>query len=135
MLLAKTIIAAKESCGGSFTQTRHSTRHVFDRQLTTADTVTVYSVMELRFKESDLDIHEDSACFTVTIDKQERDGYYIGNGTYAVRYSPKAPATLTYRTSSAIKENDGRENQANGRIKRERQRYNFPKDTYLYIFT
>lgn len=97
----------KESWGGSFTKTGHSPRRIFSRQLTVKDTVPVYSIIELRFKGPRTDIPMDSACFTITIDKQKWDGYHTGNGTYSVRYVPKSPARLTYLTSSAIKELDG----------------------------
>lgn len=76
---------------------------MFERATTLNDTVPVYSVIELRMKGSELDIDQDSACFTATIDRQTWPGYYLGNGLYAVRYSPKAPAVLSYTVSSGIK--------------------------------
>ncbi len=97
----------KECWGGSFVRFDHSSRRIYDRPLTVKDTVPVYSVMELRFKGPVTDIPEGQPCFTVTIDKQKWDGYYVGGGTYVVRYAPKAPARLSYNTSSIIKELDG----------------------------
>lgn len=97
----------EESWGGSFVRTGHSPRRIFSRQLTVKDTVPVYSIIELRFEGPHTDIPMDSACFTITIDKQEWDGNHTGNGTYSVRYVPKSPARLTYLTSSAIEELNG----------------------------
>lgn len=99
----------KESCwGGSFRRTAYTSRRVFERATTLNDTVPVYSVIELRMKGPEqLDIDPDSVCFTATIDRQTWPGYYLGNGLYAVRYSPKAPAVLSYTVSSGIKELDG----------------------------
>lgn len=97
----------KDSWGGSFEKMSYSPRKVFNRELNDKDTVAVYSVMELRFKGPHIDASPDSVVFNVTIDRQQWNGYYTGNGTYAVRYVPKAPAKLTYVTSSVIKELDG----------------------------
>ena len=97
----------KECWGGSFAKTRHSARRVFTRQLTSADTVAVYSTVEMRFSGPRIDVGEDSVCFTMTVDNQVWAGYYTGDGTYSIRYSPKAPAKLAYVTSSAIRELDG----------------------------
>lgn len=103
-----------EDCwGGSFVPVTRSPRRVFCRNLTLSDTVAVYSVVELRLKGPIPATAEDSAslcnqpAFTFIIDNQKWDGQYIGNGIYAVRYSPKAPAHLTYTIASDIKELDG----------------------------
>ncbi len=74
---------------------------------TAIDTVPCYAVVELRFVGPEREISPDTACFTVTIDKQQWDGYYIGSDIYAVRYVPKAPARLDYVTTSTIAELDG----------------------------
>lgn len=98
----------KENCwGGSFERTAYTSRRVFERAATLNDTVPVYSVVELRMKGPELDISQDSVCFTLTIDRQTWPGYYLGNGLYAVRYSPKAPAVLSYAVNSDIKELNG----------------------------
>ena len=95
------------SWGGSFSPISHSSRRVFDRKTTKRDTIPVYSIVEWHFKGPQRnDIAQDSACFTATIDKQQWAGYYVGNGEYVLRYSPKAPATLSYVISSNIKELD-----------------------------
>lgn len=101
----------KECWGGRFMKTRHSARRMFyDKQLTVKDTVPVYSVMELYFSvpskiaRKSNDTAKDSAAFTITIDNQQWNGEYVANGVYSVRYSPKAPGRLTYRTSSSIEE-------------------------------
>ena len=97
-----------ESWGGSFEPIRHSSRRIFHRQTTEQDTVPVYSVVEWFFKgPKKKAIHEGDSCFTATIDKQQWTGYYLGKGVYVLRYSPKAPAKLTYKLSSAIRRLDG----------------------------
>lgn len=94
----------EESWGGRFAPIKHSSRRVFHGQTTENDTIPVYSVVEWHFKgPKKKDIAEDSVCFVATIDKQQWAGYYVGNGQYVLRYSPKAPACLTYSISSPIK--------------------------------
>ncbi len=97
-----------ESWGGSFERISESPYTVYNRNTCDSDTVTPYSVVEFRF---DGPIQDDNAIgkkyFTFTIDKQDWDGVYIGDGKYAVRYSPKQPAVLDYKVSSDIKEIDG----------------------------
>ena len=94
----------EESWGGRFAPIKHSSRRVFHGQTTENDTIPVYSVVEWYFKgPKKKDIAEDSVCFVGTIDKQQWAGYYVGNGQYVLRYSPKAPACLTYSISSPIK--------------------------------
>ena len=93
-----------ESWGGNFTPIERSSRTIFERNTTTADTVVAYSTLEWRFKGPELIIQEDSACFTMKISGQIWPGYYLGNGIYGVRYSSKKPETCTYKTSSSIPE-------------------------------
>lgn len=98
----------KECWGGSFENIYESPRTVFNHIPTVKDTVAVYSVMELMFKGPVLDASEKGKkYFTMRVDKQDWDGVYLGDGTYAVRYSPKAPAVLTFTTQSNIKELNG----------------------------
>ena len=97
-----------ESWGGRFEPIKHSAHRVFRRATTERDTVPVYSVIEWYFKgPKKKDIAADSVCFVATIDKQQWAGYYVGNGLYVLRYSPKAPARLTYSISSPIKQLNG----------------------------
>ena len=96
-----------ESWGGSFEKMGHSYRTVFKGNTTSSDKFPVYSVIELVFKGPESEEKIGSPCFTLHVDKQDWDGYYLGNGTYSVRYAPKSPATLEYRISSGIKELDG----------------------------
>ena len=77
-----------ESWGGSFEPTARSSRPVFHRLTTAADTVSIYSIIEFHVKGPDRpDIPADSACFTLTIGRQEWDGFHLGGGDYAVRHS------------------------------------------------
>lgn len=98
----------KESWGGSFEKMKESPRVRFSRNTTKKDTVAVYSVLEFHFRGPVLDKKEiGNKYFTFNIDRQDWDGVYLGDGIYAVRYSPKAPAVLSYTTVSDIKELNG----------------------------
>lgn len=97
-----------ESWGGSFSPIKHSSRRVFERETTEQDTIPVYSIVEWYFNGPlKNDISEDSVCFTATIDKQQWAGYYLGQGKYVLRYSPKAPAKLTYTITSPLQQLNG----------------------------
>lgn len=91
-----------ESWGGSFEKLGYSPKVVFDRVATLQDTVPVYAVLEFRIKGPEVAISPDSACFTLTVDKQNWSGYYLGEGNYMVRYAPKAKAVLEYKIESDI---------------------------------
>ncbi len=91
-----------ESWGGSFTRIDRNSRTLFAGNSTTADTVATYAVLEWRFKGPSLDIPQDSACFTFKTGGQSWPGYYLGEGVYGVRYSPKQAETGTYTTTSDI---------------------------------
>ena len=93
---------ASDSWGGCFASTRHTARRMVSHPLTVRDTVPVFSVIELHFRGPVADIPLDSVCFRMTVDRQEWDGYYLGDGDYAIRYAPKAAATLTYATTSSV---------------------------------
>lgn len=97
---------SKESWGGSFEKLSYSPRIIYSHNTTLADTVTVYSVIEFHFKGPKINIPADSSCFTMTvmgkIGKQKWLGYYLGNGNYVIRYSPKIAETLTYKITSTI---------------------------------
>ena len=92
----------KESWGGSFEKFTHSPRVIFNRSTTLKDTVPVYAIIEFRIKGPEMNIPADSTCFTMTTDGQDWDGFYLGNGEYAVRYAPKSTAVLTYKITSDI---------------------------------
>ena len=95
-----------ESWGGSFEKLTHSPRFLFRRNTTLADTVSVYAITEFRFEGPDLSIPPDSACLTMIvragIGEQKWPGYYLGGGTYAVRYAAKQAETITYRITATI---------------------------------
>lgn len=97
-----------ESWGGSFERISESPYTVFTRNTTEKDTVAVYSVIEYQFEGPAInDSLVGKKYFTFTVDRQDWDGVYVGDGKYAVRYSPKQPAVLKYTTTSEIKELDG----------------------------
>lgn len=95
-----------ESWGGSFEKMTDSPRYVFDSATTLADTVSAYSVAEFHIEGPQMNIPTDSACFTMVvyagIGEQKWDGYYRGEGKYAVRYAFKQAETLTYKITSDI---------------------------------
>ena len=95
-----------ESWGGSFENLFHSPRLVYNRNTTIADTATVYSVMEFHLKGPEISIPPDSACFTMNvkagIGEQKWDGFYLGDGRYAVRYAPKQSEMISYKITSSI---------------------------------
>lgn len=97
--------------GGQFEKISQSPKYIITGKLCEKDTVPVYSLMEWRIKGPKLEKDKkkytkaiaDSVCFIMHTDKQDWRGYYEGNGVYVVRYSPKAPATLSYTITSNIK--------------------------------
>lgn len=92
-----------ESWGGSFEPTRRSSRPIFHRPVTATDTVPVYSIIELHIKGPVKDdIAPDSVCFRMDIRNQKWDGFYLGDGDYAVRHSTYYLGTLPYTITSDI---------------------------------
>ncbi|MDF9800751.1 hypothetical protein OKW21_006014 [Catalinimonas alkaloidigena] len=100
-----------ESWGGSFTRIEHSSRAVFEGNSSTEDTVAAYAVLEWRFKGPEKNIPQDSVCFMMEIWDQVWPGYYLGNGIYGIRYSPKRPEKGTYLIASNIPELDSQHGQ------------------------
>lgn len=97
---------SRENWGGSYEKFNSSPRIVFNRNTTTADTLTIFSIVEFHFKGPEINIPADSACFTMTVQaeigEQKWDGFYLGKGDYVIRYSPKRSETLTYKVTSGI---------------------------------
>lgn len=91
-----------EHWGGSFEPVDRLARYIITGPVCERDTVACYSLLEWVLEGPRIDIPADSVCFTLTIDRQQWPGYYIGDGKYAVRYSPKAPATLPYSITSGV---------------------------------
>ncbi|EAZ79738.1 nucleoside hydrolase-like domain-containing protein [Algoriphagus machipongonensis] len=96
-----------ESWGGSFEKIDRSSRNVFIGGSTVQDTVAAYSTIEWRFEGPELSVPEDSVVFNIEVQNQTWPGYYLGNGTYGVKYSSKKPEHGSYKTSSSIPEIDG----------------------------
>ena len=101
-------VLSRESWEESFDHMKYSSRRIIDlnemKEKEKSFIVPVYSIIELHLKGPDNNINKDIPCFNITIDKQIWQGFYIGEGDYAVRYSPKYSGSLTYQTSSDIKE-------------------------------
>lgn len=91
-----------DSWGGRFEQLTSSPLTVTQHPMSENDTVAVYSVVEIVFEGPETNAPAGTPCFKAEIDKQIWDGYYLGNNKYTVRYAPKAPAVLTYKTTSGI---------------------------------
>ncbi|SOE21138.1 protein of unknown function [Spirosomataceae bacterium TFI 002] len=100
-----------ESWGGKFIKIDHSSRTIIDDISAKIDTVVAYGVTEWKINGPELNIPEDSICFTLEVQKQVWPGYYLGNGIYGVRYSSKKPEKSSYRINSQIPELDGLEGQ------------------------
>lgn len=96
----------RDNWGGSFEKFTFSPRVVYHRNTTVKDTVPVYAIMEFHFKGPKSNIPADSACFTMTVKAgigvQKWDGFYLGNGDYAIRYIPKQTETLSYTITSNV---------------------------------
>lgn len=97
-----------ESWGGSFEPMTFSPHTIFYRNTTEQDTIAIYSILELRFKAPACGAEVGEPCLTLTTDKQQWRGVYLGNGEYVVRYCPKKPGLHEYTISSdRVKELDG----------------------------
>lgn len=96
----------RESWGGSFEKTNHSSRVVYNRVTTEKDTVAYCTIVEFHFKGPIINIPSDSACFWMETaynkEVQKWPGYYLGNGEYAIKYAPKKAEILTYKFTSDI---------------------------------
>lgn len=92
----------KEHWGGRFEKMSQSPKYIVTGPMNETDTISLYGLMEWRLKGPDIEVPADSVCFTMTVDNQTWRGYYEGDGTYVVRYAPKAPTTLRYVISSSI---------------------------------
>jgi hypothetical protein len=96
-----------ESWGGSYVKIERSARRVFDGASNQADTLAAYATLEWRFEGPKLAIPADSTCFRMEILGQVWPGYYLGQGVYGIRYSPKRAETASYETESDIPGLDG----------------------------
>ena len=93
----------KESWGGSFVKINYSSRVVFKGITTANDTVPIYSIMEFYVKgpvQKNMAIG--TPCITLTIDRQNWDGYYVGKGKYVVKFSTYKLGTLPYTITSSL---------------------------------
>lgn len=88
--------------GGSFEKMTQSPKYIITGPLSIKDTISVYSTMEWHISGPVVDLPSGTECFTFTTDNQRWKGYYLGDGLYMTRYSPKAPATLAYTIESDI---------------------------------
>ena len=92
----------EESWGGKFIKIDHSSRTVLNTVTTEEDTVAVYGVMDFRLKGPVVDLAIGTPCLTLTAEKQDWEGYYLGDGNYQVRYAPKQAGRLEYTITSLV---------------------------------
>ncbi|WP_254423403.1 nucleoside hydrolase-like domain-containing protein [Algoriphagus sp. A40] len=96
----------RESWGGSFEKISRSARLVFDRTSTLSDTVAFCAIIEFRLKGPEINAKPDSAVFWMEVpygnSKQIWPGYYLGDGKYSIKYSPKQAETLTFHFTSPV---------------------------------
>lgn len=101
---------ARPNWGGRFEPMKSSPYRIYRGVTAPTDTIPVYGIMELRFAlpETLNSGARPAVPFILSIDGQQWNGEYL-DGYAAVRYSPKAPATLRYALASDIPELDGLE--------------------------
>ena len=93
----------RESWGGSFELCPRTPRVVYNRATTAQDTAQIYSVIEWRMKGPVLtDAEVGKPCVTLSIARQDWDGYYLGDGEYMVRYSTYKTGTQPYSITSDV---------------------------------
>ncbi len=100
---------ARPNWGGRFEPMSATPYRIFRGVTGPADTIPVYGILELRFPLPKKPSSTAPAVpFRLLIDQQEWEGTYL-DSCAAVRYAPKAPATLRYTIVSEIPELDGLE--------------------------
>lgn len=93
----------KESWGGRFERCTHSPRVIMNHTATAKDTIQNYAIIEFHVKGPVLDKDMiGKPCITLSIAKQNWEGYYMGNGDYMARYSTYTLGTLPYTITSDI---------------------------------
>lgn len=101
----------KDSWGGRFERFNSSPRFVYNRTTSLKDTAHVYAILEFHFKGPAADIPVGASCFDMTISSSfgsnTWQGYYLGNGDYAIKYAHKQAETFIYKLSSKIPALDG----------------------------
>lgn len=93
--------------GGCFVRVGGRPKSVYQRNTTYADQIEVFEVLELVYRGPDLGEARDEPVFSLEVDAQEFEGFYVGPGEYRVRFMPKAQGKWSYRTKSEIPELNG----------------------------
>ncbi|WP_268034605.1 nucleoside hydrolase-like domain-containing protein [Algoriphagus sp. PAP.12] len=95
-----------ESWGGSFEKIDRSSRVIFERKTSLSDSVAFCTVVEYQLKGPKIEVPADSAVFWMEVPygdgKQVWPGYFLGNGTYSLRYAPKQAEVLNFVFTSEI---------------------------------
>lgn len=96
----------RESWGGSFIKLNQSSRVVYDRITSIADTVAFCTVVEFHLKGPELNIPIDSICFWMETpyknSVQKWAGFYLGKGIFGIKYVPKQSEVIKYKFTSNI---------------------------------
>ena len=95
----------RESWGGSYERCNRSPRVIFHGTTTASDTASVYGIMEFHIKGPKLkNVKVGAPCITLTVDKQNWEGDYMGHGEYVVRYSTYKTGAIPYTITSEVVE-------------------------------
>jgi hypothetical protein len=98
----------RESWGGSFEKINHSSHRIFNRVTNISDTVAFCTVIEFHLKGPIIDKPKGTSCFWLETkykdEIQKFSGFYLGNGEYAIRYTPKQAEIFNYKITSDIKD-------------------------------
>lgn len=107
-------VPERESWGGQFEKIAYSSRRVFTRPTTAADTIQRDGVVEWHFKGPRLkkDQHPvvqakwssgvDNEVGFLTVDKQQWPVYYLGHGRYMCRYATYKTGVISYTIEADI---------------------------------
>lgn len=96
-----------ESWGGSFMKLPYSAFREFLRNTTNTDTVPTYSVITMTFdSDGNIPVSENPKIW-IEIDGQRIDGFYNGDGVFAIRFVPKRIGNWKYVVNCTVKSIQG----------------------------
>lgn len=93
------------SWGGKFEKVYNRPEISFTRDTNINDTIEIFSVIEFTFKGPKIDTTDyDLPVFKMKVRNQFFDGFYVGEGTYKIRFMPKSLGVFEYEIISDIEE-------------------------------
>lgn len=95
------------SWGGSFTPLDFSPYRIYDHHTTERDTVPAYAVVEWTFTDPGWQQDSGTESIWMNIDRQRIDGFYLGKGTYKIRFVPKRADHWAYEVHCTVQQLDG----------------------------